>query len=432
MYKYTINTVYDLIPLELHIVNTPINKNGFADILSINLEYSHKLNRAKNRINDINAVLWEEVKKITNPYEFIHAYNSKNKSNDHRSVAMISPLSRSFFKMIEMIYEFCPNIINQNQNQNQTHTSLETEHEHISKLISVHIAEGPGGFIEAVRYVRRIKRDKPISYVNNTSDRAFGMTLVKYKIDNTTKHIHVPGWKNSNTFLNNNPEVYIINGSDGTGNIYKTENLNFLYDEVSRISESQLGAYFITADGGFDYSVEYNYQEQTSSKLIFSQIIGALKCQAIGGTFICKFFDINLFFTVEMLYLLYTLYDKIHIYKPYTSRIANSEKYIICSNFKGIHNQFLESLYNILYIWNSNEEQTINHMFVNIPLPFIEKIKDINKEIIDTQVKSINTAIDIIKNKKMYLDKAWCDMNIDIQIQKAKEWCKKYNIPYKG
>ena len=398
MFKYKINPIYEIIPLEIKIENVPLNEKGFAEILSINLEYSYKLNRAKNRINNIDSTKWEEIKKITNPYEFIHAFNPKSKYNDSRSVALIKPLSRSFFKMIEMIYEFCPDIIQSKD-----------------AIITTHIAEGPGGFIEAVRYVRKGKYD----------DYAFGMTLVKYD-KNEYKNVHIPGWNKSNQFLYNNPEVHIINGSDGTGDIYKTNNIKYLNEKVRKISSN--GSDLITADGGFDFSVEYNYQEQSSCKLIFSQILGALQCQKQGGTFICKFFDFNSYFTVEMLYLLYTVYESITIYKPYTSRIANSEKYIICSGFKGIETS-LSKLFEVLEQWNKYEIQTINYIFEKIPVEFIEKIKAINAEIIDYQVSSINTAIDIIRTNKIDNNKKWDDSTIEIHIQKAREWCKKYNIP---
>ena len=189
------------------------------------------------------------------------------------------------------------------------------------------------------------------------------------------------------------------------------------------------GADLVTADGGFDYSIEYNYQEQSSCKLIFSQIICALQCQKISGSFICKFFDFNSYFTTEMLYLLYTVYESVVIYKPYTSRIANSEKYIVCNGFKGIDKLLIKSLFEVLDKWNKYENQTINFIFKIIPLDFIEKIKSINAEIIDYQVTSINTAIDIIKTNKIENNKKWYDSNLEMQIQKAREWCKKYNIP---
>jgi len=430
MFKYKIIPIYEIIPLEIKIENVPLNAKGFADILSINLEYFYKLNRAKNRINDIDSSKWEEIKKITNPYEFIHAFNPKSKYNDNRSVALIKPLSRSFFKMIEIIHEFCPHIVMQD----------------LEKIVSVHIAEGPGGFIEAIRYVRNgCGEGGGGAFKLHKEDLAFGMTLVKYD-KNEYRNIHVPGWNKSNQFLFNNPEVYIINGADGTGDVYKTENINYLNDKMRSLCRGSGGggrdgggrdgvggdgANIVTADGGFDFSVEYNYQEQSSCKLIFSQILCAIKCQKKEGIFICKFFDFNSYFTVEMLYLLYTLYESVVIYKPYTSRIANSEKYIICNNFKGIDIVFLDKLFDVLKQWNKYTDKTINYIFEKIPIDFIKKIKEINKEIIDLQVKSINNAIEIIKTNKVANNKNWYDTNIELHIKNAKEWCKKYNIKSK-
>lgn len=408
MFKYKLKPIYEIIPLEIKIENVPLNEKGFADILSINLEYFYKLNRTKNKINNIDSTKWEEVKKITNPYEFIYAFNTKTKYNDNRSISLIKPLSRSFFKMIEMIYEFCPDII-----------ELKTF------IMSVHIAEGPGGFIEATRYLRN-KNQANQANQGQENDCAFGMTLVKYEKDEY-KNVHVPGWQKSNQFLYNNPEVHIVNGADGTGNIYNTENIKYINMKVRNVKLD--GADLVTADGGFDYSIEYNYQEQSSCKLIFSQIICALQCQKISGSFICKFFDFNSYFTTEMLYLLYTVYESVVIYKPYTSRIANSEKYIVCNGFKGIDKLLIKSLFEVLDKWNKYENQTINFIFKIIPLDFIEKIKSINAEIIDYQVTSINTAIDIIKTNKIENNKKWYDSNLEMQIQKAREWCKKYNIP---
>jgi 23S rRNA U2552 (ribose-2'-O)-methylase RlmE/FtsJ len=397
MYCYRLYSNEDIKPPEIQIETTPL-KNGFAELLSIDLQCNNRINRAKSNIGKYNSYIWEDVKKYTNPYEYICSFN-KNKSN-MKAVALLKPLSRSFFKMIEIINEFCPEILNNNN---------------IERLISVHIAEGPGGFIEATRYIR--------NRINSASDCAFGMTLVRYDINK-----NIPGWKQSQDFLINHPEVKIINGADGTGDIYNPANINYL-NTTMRNQESS-GAYLITADGGFDFSIDYNLQEQTSSKLIFSQIISALKMQKNGGTFVCKFFDINLYFTTQMLYLLYVFYNDIIIYKPFTSRIANSEKYIICRGFKGISNEYLDLLINVLNDWNKYINKTINYIFKNIPESFISRIKEINKLIIDGQINSINTAITLIKTKKHNIAD-WQQMNLDKQLCKAREWCRKYHIPYR-
>ena len=63
----------------------------------------------------------------------------------------------------------------------------------------------------------------------------------------------------------------------------------------------------ITRDGGFDFSIDFNNQEQNSVKLIFSQICYALAMQKQGGTFILKIFDIFTKSTLELIYILCTL-----------------------------------------------------------------------------------------------------------------------------
>ena len=398
--------------------------------------------------------------------------SNQTKGYEIQSIAKIKPLSRSFFKMIEIIYEFIPNIFNK-------HT-----------INSLHIAEGPGGFIEATRFIRNNNHIhtpnnsnaniNANSYSNSNininsnsniymNEFAFGITLID------TYHKNVPSWKQSNIFLKKHPEVIISTGIDGTGNIYNIQNILYLgkqiksklqdktqetineidmvdrvdrvdrvVDRVDRVDrvvdrvdiDDNINLLdFITADGGFDYSVDYNYQEQASSKLIFSQIIIALKYQKNGGDFVCKFFDFNSYLTIEMLYILYLSYDNITIYKPFTSRIANSEKYIICNSYHGINTIFLNKLFNILNEWHINNllpseaQLTVNQLFDDIPLIFIETLKDLNTILINNQIQSITNIINIVKTK-MNLNKEWKKENIIKQIDYAKQWCKQYNIPY--
>ena len=454
-----------------------INQKGFADLLSCCLETTNKIRWAKDKIENIKESVWEEIKKATNPYELIYA-------TPCIAIANIKPLSRSFFKMIEMIYEFT-NGWDGNMNGLMD----------IPVLVSLHIAEGPGGFIEATRYIRKTK--------GGINDTAFGITLSnKSEYNENIKNI--PAWKQSNNFLRNHPEVIISFGADGTGNIYNPDNINHLYNEIhthcsnkdynisnanqyasasASASTSDIGdihfsnnkniftklniettqdssidinssrckddirneaidcsknqlvkkghAIFITADGGFDYSVDYNYQEQASSKLIFSQIITALKCQAINGTFICKIFDINLFITVEMIYLLHLFYKEVIIYKPFTSRIANSEKYLVCTGFKGIGNNILDKLLSILAEWNKVNlaGHTFNRLGLEIPREFIEELKRINKTIVSNQINVINEIMNIYYNK-LNLNPEWKKENSKIQYNNAVEWCRKYKIPY--
>ena len=90
------------------------------------------------------------MKKYTNPYEYIHTIVPGYKT----SICRYKPLSRSYFKMIEIL------------------KSLYILDEFLSENIKTfHIAEGPGGFIEATSVIR-----------NNTNDKYYGMTLMIMQI----------------------------------------------------------------------------------------------------------------------------------------------------------------------------------------------------------------------------------------------------------
>jgi len=339
-------------------------------------EYSHNI---KSEIED-NKSSWEINKKYSNPYEFINVPFDI----DTQPICNYKPLSRSFFKMIEILnhYNFYfPNHIN-----------------------SFHLAEGPGGFIEALSYFRK-----------NESDTYYGMTLMNNSND-------VPKWKKNEIYLSIHKNIVLEYGKDKTGNLYSKENLLYIYDKYKHSMN------FITGDGGFDYSLNFNYQEEESLNLIFAQIIYAICLQKKHGSFVLKLFDTFTTLSVQFIFLLNYLYDEIYIIKPVTSRPANSEKYIICKNFRMVTN-----LDNIIQNILLNYDNIINHKLTNllnidIPNYFLDKIKEINSIIGQSQIEHIQCILNYIldKNKKMNLE------NIkQSHIIKCIRWCKKNHLPYK-
>jgi len=63
---------------------------------------SNEIIELKNKLSII-KVEWDNVKKITNPYELIHITNIKKYNN---SIALKEPVSRSYFKMIEILNKY--------------------------------------------------------------------------------------------------------------------------------------------------------------------------------------------------------------------------------------------------------------------------------------------------------------------------------------
>ena len=321
---------------------------------------------------------WDINKKYSNPYEFI------NTNYDSQTLAVCSyrPISRAFFKLVEIINHYKFNFPN--------------------KMNSFHLAEGPGGFIEALQYVR-----------NNSADTYYGMTLM-------TGNKDIPKWDKMNYFLSKNPNIIIEKGADQTGNLYSIENLEYVYKTYKHSMD------FITADGGFDYSTDFNKQEECSINLIFSEICFAMVLQKKGGSFVLKIFDTFSYCSIQLIYLLTYLYEDVCITKPLPSRPANSEKYIICNNFKMVPNinGLIEQIFKK---FNDIKTKQLTSIF-NIPISnlFIDKIKEINSIYGQSQIENIISILNNIKDnsrheKQEQLKKSY--------LGKCVKWCSKNNLP---
>ena len=331
---------------------------------------------------------WDIVKKITNPYEFIHTPISIKSF----AISKIKPISRAFFKLIEIC------------------NVLDVFKKFTSEPIkSFHLAEGPGGFIEAMTYLRF-----------NSNDHYYGMTL----IDNSNNNI--PGWRKCELFLRKNQNIIIENGADGTGNLYSPENYKHCLDKYGNSMD------FITGDGGFDFSVDYNRQESLALRLILTQVAYAIGMQAKGGTFILKIFDVFSQATIDILYLLASFYKSTYIIKPHTSRAANSEKYVVCCDFQynnttEIANKFLS----ILYVLNNMKLKDIlisRLLDININYKFITSVEEINAIIGQNQIANILSTLRIIQNKERKGEKIQSIKSKNIN--KCISWCVKNKIPY--
>ena len=109
----------------------------------INDEYLNLI-EYKNKIEFLeNQQLWDIGKKISNNYELIYLPNKKYKND---SISNYEPLSRSYFKLLEMIVDF--DLLS------------------IRKGLKIAcLAEGPGGFVESI-----INYRKRVGKFNDTID----------------------------------------------------------------------------------------------------------------------------------------------------------------------------------------------------------------------------------------------------------------------
>ena len=349
-----------------------------------------KLKNEKEKIDALNNVEdWDRMKKIGNPYELIYTTYNKKKKND--SISQYIPISRSYFKLWEIFYNF----------------NLFEKFDKSNKFIFAHLAEGPGGFMEATyNYRKRI-----LNKTNNPTDSFYGITL-------KPTNDFVPDWNKIKKTFNNSTNINI-----DYGNLYIIEDVRKYLKNFKKHK-----AHLATADGGFDYSSDFNGQEINSCQIIYSEAVIALNVLQIGGSFVCKIFDIFSLSMVQIIYLLYLSFEKIYIYKPETSRPANSEKYLVCINFlDNITIENKNNLINNIETWHKIGDENMTAIFNNLKIDnhFVKNIIEYNEKYINSQIFYLQNTIKLVEKK---VSKPEYNVLINSQVKIATDWCKKYGV----
>ena len=192
---------------------------------------------------------WDYYKKLLNKYEYV--YNG-NKPFINKS---IKPISRSYFKLQEISID----------------KNMILENCHILCM-----AEAPGGFVKIL-------------------DRTYNTLIYANSLCSPDRS--VPSWNN---LITDNSRVTILNGKDDTGSLYNYDNLLNIINTID-CKKCKL----ITADGGIDYSSDYNNQEKNSFKLLVCTYL-ALNVQINDGMFIIKF--LTYFIIIQFNYYIYLIY----------------------------------------------------------------------------------------------------------------------------
>lgn len=324
---------------------------------------------------------WDRFKKLSNEYELIYTTSSS-----FPSVSSYPAISRSYFKLWEILADF------------EEVFKFKTRR----NLNALFLAEGPGGFLEAFSCYR-----PPELFA---SDKVYGVTLI-------SPDKNIPYWKIPPDILKRG-NVSLLNGADGTGSLYNTENIIQFKNNLGGSC-----ADLITSDGGFDFSMDFNNQEEISMYLIASEIFATIALQGPRGTCIIKIYDIHSLRTIKLMWILSKHYEQFYIIKPLSSRPANSEKYIVCHGFKGI----IHSQYTLLEKLVSSQDYTELDKLA-MDMTFFHQIVNYNVFYISRQVIYINKTLTFIKTIKHDKNDPEFIKNIRKQLCKSIKWCHKYSI----
>lgn len=355
------------------------------------VDTSGSLHDLKQQIEALDATGdWEFLKRSSNPYELVFS-----QSQDPRipsSVSSLRPLSRSFFKMTEilMVLDFFK--------RHQVGAKKPV-------IRSGHVCEGPGGFIEALLN---------LSTKNSWSlDSALAMTLRPSKAN-------IPGWKRAYHFLRKAPMVQIEYGADDTGDIMIPVN------QAAFLEKAKGKCTIFTADGGFDFSEHYGTQEEEVFPLLVSSALIGLQTMVKGGDFVLKVFDTEMQSTKDLIALLSFCFEQWTLYKPALSRPCNAEKYFLGKGCRCVPPWIVKVLTDVRDAYAQGKH--LQFIFKNLQSATITmQINELKKEYLDQQIAALEYAISHREawNKEPHL--VWKSIH-DTSVA----WCKEFQIPLKS
>jgi 23S rRNA U2552 (ribose-2'-O)-methylase RlmE/FtsJ len=371
----------------------PFSGPGPASLMTISSPESRSLQQAKNMIDlYYKEGKWDDYKKITNPYEYIFLSWNRRSS---RSVAVRQPLSRSYFKMIELWKRL------------NLSSELEDLVERDGGLLTAHAAEGPGGFIEAC------------ATMCESQDWGF---KAAHAITLRSDAKNIPGWRKAAHFLEMHPQINIHHGADETGNILVKENQD-AYVTATREAHPQ-GVHLFTADGGFDFSSDYNAQEDSVFPLLLAESILGLRVLGKGGALVIKCFDTLEQPTIDLIWLLSRAFRTWGLVKPRTSRAGNAERYIIGKGFLGDCDDIITCL--------NNYQAALNYKTPILKNPHcdswraaLSKICDIQMKIEHVEYEVIQETLNLIKTT----DYATIRILVRSNVLRSIAWCEEHREP---
>lgn len=247
---------------------------------------------------------WDAYKAARNPYEMVYAAPPCVASVG--AAPPTHPTSRAFYKLWELV----------------------CDDEEIRAVLRApgpknfaYVAEAPGSFVEALVTFRRAATEA--SAGGRARDGHRGITL-------GSERRSVPHWKLQWSWMRAF-DVEVSRGSDGTGDVTRPENIDAFVKECGGEGSCDM----VTGDGGFDFSSNFNEQESQVTLLLAAEVLVAMRLLRRGGCAVVKMFDAFNPETVDLVGAFMDRFELSDIRKPKTSRPANSERYLVCTGYKG-------------------------------------------------------------------------------------------------
>ncbi|KAJ7378750.1 Cap-specific mRNA (nucleoside-2'-O-)-methyltransferase 1 [Desmophyllum pertusum] len=241
------------------------------------------------------------------------------------------------------------------------------------------LCAGPGGFSEYVLWRK------------GWQAKGFGFTL---RGDNDFK---------LEEFLAGTPETFEPHyGVNDDGDIFNVDNLVEFRRFVMESTDDK-GVHVVMADGGFSVEGQENLQEILSKQLYLCQFLCALSILRQGGHFVCKVFDLFTPFSVGLVYLMYRAFDELAVFKPVTSRPANSERYIVCKGRRGNSQDVHEYMFNVNVRINKLKTEAAEDISEIVPLHILMEDEEFSSYMADSNDRIGTIQANSLKKLRAYV-----------------------------
>jgi 23S rRNA U2552 (ribose-2'-O)-methylase RlmE/FtsJ len=287
---------------------------------------------------------YNQVTRILDPFSF---YRKEAQKQVHPAKCM----TNAWLKCWEMIHVF----------------QLVPNKDHIQLFCN---AELPGAFLFALNHYIKTKTNSTYDWVANSL----------YPSDNT-----ILG--DDFGLVKKYPEKWLMS-KEHNGSVTDVAMIHRMKDHCQRTVD------LYTSDIGIGLTYEtFSKQEELEAPLNLGQIICGLETLREGGSLVCKTFMFFSSFSISLLYLTSLCFSEFYIYKPETSRAANSEVYIIGKGFM-IKEDIITQLTETLETWSNDK---MNTYLVPVPEDFYLTIFWSLHRIYQRQIYYIQQYIHVVK-----------------------------------
>ncbi|XP_054006129.1 cap-specific mRNA (nucleoside-2'-O-)-methyltransferase 1 [Hylaeus anthracinus] len=266
------------------------------------------------------------------------------------------------------------------------------------------VCAGPGGFSEYVLWRRKWHA------------KGFGFTL---KNEND--------FKLADFYAGPCETFHPYYGPKDNGDVFDPSNQE-AFRELIMTHTNNEGVHFMMSDGGFSVEGQENLQEILSKQLYLCQCLVALMIVRTKGHFVTKLFDVFTPFSAGLVYLMYRCFEEVCIFKPNSSRPANSERYLICKRKREnteVVEQYLKRVNRLLLENDENNDVTE-----------LVALEELERE--ERFIKYLRESNDILGRKQIIgLRKiaAFCENSTLVESKQAdmrRECLKYWKLPEEG